>query len=428
MIFSFAKKIKIDKKFLKNSFLIIFFIFFIKYAYIKAATTEEINSQIQKITDNKSLLEKEIAAYEEQIEDIGEQANSLKSAIKSLDATIKKNSLDIKLTENNINQTELQIKELSLGINKNNDLINQNIRAISKLLVEINKYDSSSLLENLLMYDDLSEFWNEEQNISIIQDEIRQRTYEVKDEKTSLENNKTKTEKKKKELLSYKSSLLDQKKVLDIAKKEKNKLLADTKNSEANYKKILEEKKTLADAFDKELEMFESQLKFNVDPKSVPSAIRGTLNWPLSSIYITSPFGVRWGRNHNGTDFRASIGTPVKNPLSGVVKGTGDTDTACPKASLGKWILIEHSNGLSTLYAHLSLIKVSAGQYVSTGDVIAYSGNTGVSTGPHLHFGVLATQGVKIMDYPSKVCNATYHMPVGNTGSYLDPMTYLPLL
>ena len=88
------------------------------------------------------------------------------------------------------------------------------------------------------MYDDLSEFWNEEQNISIVQDEIRQRTYEVKDEKTSLENNKAKTEKKKKELLSYKSSLLDQKKVLDIAKKEKNKLLADTKNSEANYKKI----------------------------------------------------------------------------------------------------------------------------------------------------------------------------------------------
>jgi len=428
MNYLFKSKINLKKNIIYGFIFFISILFLGQYNLTYSATTDEINAEIQKITENKAQLEKEIAAYEEQIEDIGEQATTLKSAIKSLDATINKNALDIKLTQNNINSTELEIKELSMGIDRNTGIIQQNIRAVSKLLGEINKYDSSSVFENLLMYSDLSEFWNEENNISIIQDQIREKTNEIKDEKKSLENNKIKTEKKKKELLSLKSGLLDQKKVLEIAKKEKNKLLADTKNSETAYKKILEDKKALADAFDQELTMFESQLKFNVDPNSVPNAIRGTLNWPLSYIYITSPFGVRWGKNHNGTDFRASIGTPVKSALSGIVKGTGDTDTACPKASLGKWVLIEHRNGLSTLYAHLSLVKVSTGQSVNVGDIIAYSGNTGVSTGPHLHFGVLATQGVQIVDYPSKVCNATYHMPVGNTGSYLDPMTYLPLL
>ena len=80
-----------------------------------------------------------------------------------------------------------------------------------------------------------------------------------------------------------------------------------------------------------------------------------------------------------------------------MIVGTGNTDEPRGCYSYGKWILIKHENGLSTLYAHLSLIKVNAGETVNTGDIIGYSGNTGYSTGPHLHLTVYATQGVKIV-------------------------------
>jgi murein DD-endopeptidase MepM/ murein hydrolase activator NlpD len=408
-------------------FLFLLFLFFnVNFAY--SATVEELQSQIDKITETKKQLELEIAEYEKQLKNIGAQAVSLKNTIKSLNATINKNALDIKLTQSNIDATQLQIEQLADDIDKNIDKINKDIRAISLLINQISKYDDTSLIENLLTYKNLSEFWNEQQNIFLIQNQIREKILETKNTKTILENNKTSAEKKKVDLLKLKASLTDRKKLLDISKKEKNKLLADTKNSEATYKKMLAEKQALADSFDQELLQFESELKFAIDASSIPAGNHGILSWPLSSIFITSPFGPRWGKLHNGVDFRASMGTPVKASLGGVVKGTGDTDTICRGASFGKWVFVEHENGLSTIYAHLSLIKVSVGQAVTTGDVIGYSGNTGASTGPHLHESVYATQGVKVMSYRSKVCNTTYMMPVADTKAYLDPMLYLPSL
>ena len=198
---------------------------------------------------------------------------------------------------------------------------------------------------------------------------------------------------------------------------------------------MLADKKALADAFDKELLQFESELKFAVDRNSIPSVGKGILSWPLDIVKITQKFGMTdfaktgfyGGSAHNGVDFGAFIGTPVKASLSGVVKGTGNTDTVCPRASFGQWVFIEHNNGLSSIYAHLSLIKVAAGQVVTTGDIIGYSGNTGNSTGPHLHLSVYASSGVEISYYKSKVKGCgTYRMPIlTKKGAYLDPLLYL---
>ncbi len=425
------------KRELVTTFFVFLFILFFSNNFAFSATEEELRNQIQKVTETKVQLEQEISNYEKELKQIGDETVSLKNTIKALDATINKNSLDIKLTQNNIDKVTLEIEELSLNIVKGANTINKNTRAIASLLRESNTYTESSLIENLLTYKNLSDFWNEQQNIAIIQNEIREKTVEIKNEKIVLENNKTKTEKKKRDLLNLKFSLLDKKKILDLTKKEKNQLLIETKNSESNYKKILADKRALVEAFDKELLQFESQLKFSIDRNSFPSTGKGILSWPLDNVRITQRFGMTEfarttnyynGRGHNGVDFGASMGTDVKAALSGVIKGAGDTDMTCPNASFGKWVLIEHANGLSTIYAHLSLIRVSAGQIVTTGDVIGYSGNTGYSTGPHLHFGVYATQGVKIMSRKSvsAACSGrTYVMPIADLRAYLDPLQYL---
>jgi murein DD-endopeptidase MepM/ murein hydrolase activator NlpD len=123
----------------------------------------------------------------------------------------------------------------------------------------------------------------------------------------------------------------------------------------------------------------------------------------------------------------ASSGSTVRAARGGVIAGTGNTDTTCPNASYGKWIFIKHDNGLSTLYAHLSSINVSPGQSVAVGEAVGYSGNTGYSTGPHLHFGVYATSGSKITSFPSQSCkNKSYTMPVADVKAYLNPLSYLP--
>ena len=95
---------------------------------------------------------------------------------------------------------------------------------------------------------------------------------------------------------------------------------------------------------------------------------------------ITSRYGMRNGSLHNGTDIAVAVGTPVKSPWRGTVSETYTNSAG------GKQVIINHPNGYRTGYAHLSEYRVSSGQKVRRGQVIALSGNTGGSTGPHLHF------------------------------------------
>ena len=103
------------------------------------------------------------------------------------------------------------------------------------------------------------------------------------------------------------------------------------------------------------------------------------LTWPVNGT-VTSNFGPRWGRQHNGIDIAANTGTTVASAGSGTVIAAGFS------GGFGQRVLIQHSGGLVTLYAHLSSINVSTGQSVSSGTSIGAVGCTGSCTGPHLHF------------------------------------------
>lgn len=111
----------------------------------------------------------------------------------------------------------------------------------------------------------------------------------------------------------------------------------------------------------------------------VPS--RAGLIWPLQGP-VTSEFGPRWGGFHPGMDIAPPAGTPIRAAKAGVVISAG------PYGGYGNFVVIDHGGGLATAYAHQSRIAVSDGQSVSQGQVIGYVGNTGFSTGPHLHFEV----------------------------------------
>ena len=119
------------------------------------------------------------------------------------------------------------------------------------------------------------------------------------------------------------------------------------------------------------------------DSSSAAPAVSGSgqLSWPVSGP-VTSGFGVRWGRMHEGIDIAVGQGTPVHAAAAGTVIYAGWMD------GYGNLVVVDHGSGLSTAYGHNSMLASSVGQAVTAGQVIAYSGSTGHSTGPHVHFEV----------------------------------------
>ncbi|MGM9701611.1 MAG: peptidoglycan DD-metalloendopeptidase family protein [Prevotella sp.] len=102
---------------------------------------------------------------------------------------------------------------------------------------------------------------------------------------------------------------------------------------------------------------------------------------PTTSRVITSNFGSRWGRQHKGIDLKVYIGDTIRSAFSGKVRMV-----KYERGGYGKYVVIRHANGLETIYGHLSKQLVEENQVVRAGEVIGLGGNTGRSTGSHLHF------------------------------------------
>lgn len=409
----------------------------IPFSFGDAADVDELKSKIVEKSNEMQELEKEIEKWEGELESVGKEKKSLNNEIYTLKVTENKLKSNINLTTNQITSTSLKIEKLAIEIDDRINEIEKNSNALEEAIRSIHEQESYTMLETFLKNDTMSDFWNDLEGFQKIQSEIQIKTNNLKKLKNNLEVDKSSSEIEKQFLANYKTELADQKKIVENTKEAKDNLLKDTKNKESNYQKILEEKLALKKAFEDELKAYEEELRIAIDPNSIPKARSGILSWPLDSVYITQYFGntpfatanpqVYSGGGHNGVDFGVSTGSKLKTVLSGTVTATGDTDAACPGASYGKWVLIKHNNGLSTLYGHMSLVKVSEGQTVVTGDIIGYTGNTGYSTGPHLHFTVYATEGVRVQNYNFRSCKGkSTIMPLASKGAYLNPMSYLP--
>jgi murein DD-endopeptidase MepM/ murein hydrolase activator NlpD len=258
--------------------------------------------------------------------------------------------------------------------------------------------------------------------------------------KKLLEEKRLQNSQKRSNLLSLQGQYKDQNSALTSNQSEQSNLLAVTKSEEKNYQRLLAQKQEAKEQIIKDLRDFEAKLQFILDPNTIPGAGTAVFDWPLKSIVITQYFGgtefakqnasVYAGRAyHPGIDLGVPRGTAIYAPLTGTVRDTGNTDAVPGCYSWGKWTLIDHANGLSTLYAHQDVISVVPGQKVSTGEIIGYSGSTGYSTGPHLHFTVYVKAGVtvrKFNEIKAVTSCGPAKTPVAATDAYVDPMLYLP--
>ncbi len=188
---------------------------------------------------------------------------------------------------------------------------------------------------------------------------------------------------KKEELLKQNIKLLKEKITLKQSINEKTSELRElsekVKNIEEMIGLIPEEKKDFSERI-KDLSLTTGQIYHMF--KNIPNGS------PLKSTIITSRFGYRKhpvnGQKdfHPGVDLRAKVGTPVFSTANGIVEYAGK------KSAYGKMVIIQHNYGFKTIYGHLSKIKVKTGDFVEKGQLIGFSGDTGVINGPHLHYEV----------------------------------------
>ncbi len=407
-------------------------------AMVHAQIPEELQSQIEKNNSEIEKLRQEILQLQGELNATNAQKQTLQTAVKAIDLNIQKLTKSISLTQAQIAQKDKEIGVLSGDITTTAGNISVARGQVANSLRQLAAADQQPLVLAMLAGGTLSSMFDEIATLETLRSNIQNRIEDLSSLKADLEVDKTDAEGKRRELASLNQTLTREKQGLAIARAEQNKLLEETKNKESTYQAQIAQKQAQQEAFEQQLRDFEAQLNLTVNPGSFAAPKAGVLRWPVASPYITQYFGntkfatqnpqIYGNRGHNAIDLRASDGTPIMSARTGVIEAIGNTDEQRGCYSYGKWVLVRHDNGLSTLYAHLSLISVGVGNAVTTGQLLGYSGRTGYATGPHLHFGVFATAGVRVQQFGSSINCKQVKVPIVDPTAYLNPLSYLPSL
>ncbi len=400
-------------------------------------TAEQLKSNLDTLSIQIKALDAEIKAYNTKISQTQGEAKTLRAALAKLQTRHAGLTKDIAYTKLRITQAEENIAFTKSKITTTESALDRTKAALAgtfRVLAQ-DELTLPRFVATLASEVNLSDTIDATKRTSDVATAINEKARALADVKTTLAIQKASYEQHKNKLEDLNDTLTSQKQLVDQTSKDKNTLLKETKNKESTYQQLLAERKKKKNDLEVEMLDVEAKLQTVVDVSKIPKYGKGVLKYPLSNVVITQYFGntpfasqnpqVYNGSGHNGIDFGTKVGTPILSAASGVVLGTGNTDTACNGVSYGKWVLVKHANGLTTLYAHLSIIQVKAGEAVTVGQKLGLSGNTGYSTGPHLHFTVYASDSVQITNYVSKVCGTNMTMPIAPRAGYLNPLSYL---
>jgi murein DD-endopeptidase MepM/ murein hydrolase activator NlpD len=422
-----------------------------------ATSTSTLQAQITQSSSQISSIEKDIAAYQAQLNTLSGQKNTLQTSISSINVSQKKTQAQIQLTQAQIDQATANIQTLQGEIATKESSIDLDKQTLAASLREIDSDDKTPFLAQVFSAQSFEDLWSTVASNMQFAEALKEHTDSLNSDAVALNGQQTQVSSTKDQLTDEDTTLQTQNEQLVVTKQSKQQLLAQTDSKESTYQTLLATKKAEETQFEQQLQNAQNQLK-NISPSEVPHTGQGILAWPFSDSVmqncvgkesalgnqycITQYFGntpfatanaaIYSGMGHDGVDIGVPIGTPVHAALDGVVADTGDTDLVKGCYSFGKWVMLKHSNGLNTMYAHLSQISVTPGQAVTQGQLLGYSGMTGYATGPHLHFGVYATAGVKFLtlnqfrgDTTTGCANA--EMPVAPEDAYLNPLSYLPV-
>ena len=434
-----------SKRVLTITIFLLFFLFVPVFTFAQNASNINdaglLQDEIKKKNDKIEQLNQEIEIYKKENEKLEEKRTEFSSVLRGYQVTKNLTDAEIRRLQTRIDKSNLEIRRLNQNINKSEQHIGGLATQLAVLYRKSNEISNAKPLHTLLMGDNFLSVSETAYDFFTIVDALNTKINQIKDEQEILKGNIGKRSEEKDLLNDSQVELIDKNVILRRNINQQNSLITETKSEQSKYQSLISERESELQKEQLSLLEFESRLQFILDPNSIPNE-GAILSWPLRSVRITQGFGcTSFARRnpqiyggacfHPGIDLGASVGTKLTAPLSGVVLGTGNTDEKRGCRSFGKWIAIDHENGLTTIYAHLSIIKVREGQRLERGDLIGYTGNSGISTGPHLDFRVYATDGVRVVRYeqinPSTSCRGV-QIPTAHKNAKLNPLDYLSKL
>lgn len=353
----------------------------------------ELNKKIQETKENLNDVNSQKKESQEKVNDLSGQINSYESQISSLEGEIASKTKEA-------NEMQKKLDELEIEREKNLNLLDER-------LITLYEAGEVSYLDMLLSSSDLTEFISSYYMIETLTAADKELIQKLENDKkqiaemqekinaslNEIETNKTKLESVKKELNKAKNK--EETKVEELTEQSHD-LESDVKAYEKKMKELDAKEKEQERALQKKYE--EAKKKAEEQNNSAGSnsgsnsgggvSSKGFIR-PVKSGKITAQMYYSSGKYHGAVDFGVSVGTPVYAAADGIVV----TSTWGGSDSYGYYVKIKHYNGYYTLYAHASSLVAKVGQEVKQGDLIMYSGNTGNSTGPHLHYEVRKSPG-----------------------------------
>ena len=324
------------------------------------------------IYTNAESTESKLKANQEKQEELDDKINNLNNKTEKIEEKIKSSNERIEKINKESEKLKKEIKQLEEDITSNQESLAERLKVIN------NNY-TLGYLKVILSSNSISDFLN---NIYIVQEVVKQDKQMLND----LENNK--------------NEIKDKKEILDKNKEEEKVIKDELVKDKENLDKDKIELKNLKEELVKEEEELEKKLQKIAAQKTAASSDSNNLvnsnssstvisngSWPVPGYSrVSSPFGYRIHpvlgikKLHTGIDIPAPTGTPTVAVSSGTVIYSG------VQGSYGNTVMIQHDDGLVSLYAHNSSLVVKVGDQVKKGQVVAKIGSTGRSTGPHLHF------------------------------------------
>lgn len=371
------------------------------------------------LKDELDAIDAKIKAYKQIVDLKQRQGATLTEQIEGLQAQADKLQLQIDTTTKKISALEVQIRDLSLRVAEKSILIDRQKRILAELMrVYYNDYSGENTPTFLTSSESLLYFKTESWTADV-SDKVGELLDSVKTLRDGLAKEQSEVTNKKNEVDALYKDLDEQKKDLDTTKKSKATLLAKTQAEETKYEGLVDQLQKERDDIEDEINDLESGLSTD----GLPSYSKTLLAWPVKNVKLTQGYGktsfskkAYASGKHNGIDLGGAYGTTIYAAADGKVIGTGNLG----KYAYGRWIAIDHNNGMVTLYGHLSSVGVSKGDKVDKGESIGKMGSTGYSTGNHLHFTVFSSDSYDVVQL--KTVKGLY-IPIGAT---VSPLNYLP--
>jgi murein DD-endopeptidase MepM/ murein hydrolase activator NlpD len=361
------------------------------------ASGQESASERKEIVDGRiNELERKIEAAREregvltsQIEEVTQKINALQDDVDAAAARLDQLENVLALHERKLDRLNqlyaLQTRKLVFLQRQHKEAVTR----LSKRLVEIYTSERTSSLAVVLESGSFSDMLDQLEFLNTIGRQDQKIALEVKAAKLQMQETRNSTRRTRREVAETTRAVAartaEQRAVRDRLAWSQRQLATARRDKRDTLSTVREDKE---DALEHMAELQAQSASLAAKIRSAQSSVvfTGTTSasgfiWPVHGV-LTSGFGWRWGRMHEGIDLAVTSGTPVVSAAAGTVIVAGWM------GGYGNLVVVDHGGGISTAYGHNTSVTVGVGQQVAQGQLIAYSGNTGHSTGPHVHFEV----------------------------------------